>query len=102
MIINYRLLLRILLLTLVVFSLTSHTAFAAEAYQKVLDTLDNLVSFVLRMAGLACVAVIIYFGVRMVLAGGDDAVYATARKGLNYALLGALVIFSTYTIIATV
>lgn len=71
-------------------------------YQKMLDILDDIVVFVLRMAGFAAIGVIVYFGVRMLLAGGDQTKYAEARKGFNWALVGTLVIFGVYTIIATI
>ena len=71
-------------------------------YDKLIEVANRLVQFILRVAGFAVVGVIVYYGVRMVIAGNDAAKYAEARKGLNYALIGALVIFGVYTIIATI
>ena len=100
-----------IIILLVTLTLLSSVALAAQTptptpatgmtYKKMLGILDNIVGFILRMAGFASMGVIIYFGVRMLLAGGDPTVYAAARKGFNWALVGTLVIFGVYTIIAT-
>jgi hypothetical protein len=71
-------------------------------YDKLIKVANNLVQFILRVAGFVVVGVIVYYGIRMVIAGNDAAKYAAARKGLNWALIGALVIFGVYTIIATI
>lgn len=71
-------------------------------YDKLIEVANRLVLFILRVAGFAVVGVVVYYGVRMVMAGNDSAAYAAARKGLNWALIGALVIFGVYTIIATI
>ncbi len=75
---------------------------SGTTYERVLEILDNLVGFILRMSGVAAVIVTIYYGVRMVMAGGDEAAYAKARQGFTWALIGSLVIFGVYTIIATI
>ncbi len=71
-------------------------------YDKLIEVANNLVQFLLRVAGLVAVGAIVYFGIRMVIAGNNAAAYSAARKGLGYAIIGALIIFGVYTIIATV
>ena len=71
-------------------------------YERVIEIVDRVVGFILQMSGIAATVVTIYYGIRMVMAGGDEAAYANARKGFTWALIGSLVIFGVYTIIATV
>jgi succinate dehydrogenase hydrophobic anchor subunit len=71
-------------------------------YQGLMAAVENLVNFLIRMASLAVVVVIVWYGLQMVLAKGDAAKYGNARKGFNSALIGALVIFGVWTIIATI
>ncbi len=71
-------------------------------WQHVLDVINNLVAFLLRVAGLGVTVVIVYNGFRMVIAGSDASAYAKAPKRLIWALLGAVIIFGAYTIIATI
>jgi hypothetical protein len=82
--------------------LLGNTGGSGLTYDRVVSSLNNLVEVVLRIAGFIVVIVILYYGARMALAGGDDAAYSAARHGLNLALVGALIIFGVYTIIATV
>lgn len=72
------------------------------SYENVIAVLNSLVKTVLRIAGFLVIIVIVYHGVRMATAGSNETVYGDARKGLNWAIVGALVIFGVYTIIATV
>ncbi len=96
----------ILILAVLLVGALSPMVRAAETgtftYAKLVQIVERLVSFILKVAALAVVITIVYFGVRMVMAGSDTGAYAEARKGLNWALIGALVIFGAYTIIATV
>lgn len=84
-------------------ALVPHTALAADyTYQGMLNILYNLVEFLLRIAAFACVAVLAWFGLKMVLSRGDQTKFADAKKGLTWAIIGTVVIFGVYTIIATI
>lgn len=71
-------------------------------YDGLMNVVNNLVSFLIRMAGLAVVATIVWYGIRMVTAGGDGAKFQEAKKGLTWALVGAAVIFGVWTIILSI
>jgi uncharacterized membrane protein YuzA (DUF378 family) len=71
-------------------------------YENFRGVVKNLVNFILQIASFAATGAVVYFGFRMVIAGSDATAYADARKGLNWSLVGAFVIFGVYTIIATV
>ena len=71
-------------------------------YQNLVKMVTELVKIGLQVAELLAVIMIAWFGLRMVLSRGDAAQFTTARKNLMLALVGAIVIFGVYTIIATV
>jgi hypothetical protein len=48
------------------------------------------------------VIMIVWYGYKMMSSGGNDAAFQGARKSLNHAVIGVLVIFAANTIIATV
>ena len=64
------------------------------------------------IAGLACwstrfimiimIMVIIWYGLQMMIAQGNDTKFTNAKKSLTYAVIGMVVILGAYTIIATV
>ena len=56
----------------------------------------------LRTVGAVMVIFLVIAGLRYMAAGGDPKKVIEARKSLNYALLGILVIMGVYVIIATV
>ena len=83
---------------------------ATSSYQGIEDlTIQKVASII---TGFACwatriiipviVIFLIYYGLRMILSRGDPTKFNDAKKGLFYAILGIIVIFGTYTIIATV
>ena len=61
----------------------------------------NVVGILITVADLAVVAVIAWFGLQMIFARGDEAKFAEAKKGLWYAIIGAVVIAGSGTIILT-
>jgi len=54
------------------------------------------------VASLAVVVILVWYGLQMVFARGDPTKFSSAKKGLTTALVGAVVIFGVWTIIATV
>jgi len=99
---------RILLTALV---LLPQAAYAAEplgdtgsdfTYEKLVRIVTGLVNIFLEIAGIAAVMAIVYYGFRMVISRGDAGAFTAAKKGLGLAVVGAIVIFGVYTIIATV
>jgi type IV secretory pathway VirB2 component (pilin) len=71
-------------------------------YEGLMDAVWNLVDFLMRIAGLAVVVAIVWFGLRMAMARGEAAKYEDAKKGLKWAIIGAVTIFGVWTIIATI
>ncbi len=71
-------------------------------YQGLMTTLYTLLQAILRIADLGAIIAIIWFGLQMALARGDATKFNDAKKGLLYAIIGAIVIFGVYTILATV
>lgn len=72
-------------------------------------TIQGLVAILLGLACYATKAVmvvmvimIIWYGFRMMASGDNETNFKNARKSLNYAIVGMLVIFAANTIIATV
>lgn len=72
------------------------------SYNGLMNIVNTLVSFLIRMAGLAVVATLIWYGIRMATAGGDSAKFTEAKKGFTWALVGAAVIFGVWTIILSI
>lgn len=71
-------------------------------YEKLVDIAEGLVNLLLQMLELVAVGAIVWYGLQMVLSRGDAAKFSKAKKGLGLAIVGALVIFGVYTIIATI
>ncbi len=71
-------------------------------YEGLINTVYYLLQAVLQIADLAAVAAVVYYGIRMAIARGDATKFNDARKGLIYTIIGALIIFGVYTILATV
>ena len=70
--------------------------------EDVYATMVGLVCFFSRIAILGMVAGMTWYGFTAITSKGNPIKYEGAIKGFRYALLGALVILGTYTIIATV
>ncbi len=64
------------------------------------------------LTGLACwmsrfiivfmTMIIIWYGIQFLLSRGDPSKFKTAKQGLNYAIIGILIVLGANTIIATV
>lgn len=72
------------------------------SYDRVVASLNYIVSNVLLIAGFIAVGAIVYYGFRMTMSKGDPAKFNEAKGWLIKACIGAFLIFGVYTIIATV
>ncbi len=61
----------------------------------------NVTNFALSFLGLAAIAVIIYGGFLYVTAGGEDEQMNKGKKSVMYAIIGILVVLSSYAIVNT-
>ena len=71
-------------------------------WAKVMNVVYYLLQNILFLAGLAVVGAVVYYGVLMATASGSSDQFTKGRKGLIYSVVGALIIFGVYTIIATI
>ncbi len=69
--------------------------------QRVELIITTLVCWFARIAVIGLVVMMVFYGVQMVWSGGNENRYTSARKGFGWSLVGALVIFGAYTIVAT-
>ncbi len=65
-------------------------------------TITTLINYILGILGLIAVAFVIYAGVILVTAGGDDGAIDKAKKIITYALVGIVIIMLSYTIVTFV
>lgn len=70
-------------------------------YDKVVASLNYLVTNALLVGGFIAVGAIVYYGFRMTMSKGDPGAFTTARDHLVQACIGAAIIFGVYTIIAS-
>lgn len=70
--------------------------------EDVVGILDNLALFVLSIAGGIMVIFVVIYGIKISTAGGNVDQLQSAKKGLLWSVIGALVIFGTGVIINTV
>lgn len=68
----------------------------------VMDRIYYLIAVLLQIAGFLAVAAVIVYGLKFVMAKEDPAKRTAAKKGLGYSIVGMLIIFGVYTILATV
>jgi len=59
----------------------------------------NVVNGALIFVGAVALFLIIYSGIRLVLSGGDPKQVDAARKIMNYAILGAILVLSSFAIL---
>lgn len=71
-------------------------------FQNLLNLATNLAKILLELASVGSAVAVIWYGLRMAMARDDVAAFTAARKGLLLALVGVLIIFGVWTIIATV
>ncbi len=87
----------------------SHAAVFGDFANGIDLSADNLLRIVVglacwfsRIAILVLTGSIVFYGLQAMASRDNPTAYAAAIKSFNYALVGALVIFGAYTIIATV
>ncbi len=59
----------------------------------------NVVNGALIFVGVVALFLIIYSGIRLILSGGDPKQVEAARKIMNYAILGAILVLSSFAIL---
>ena len=60
---------------------------------------QNVVSGFLIFVGVVAIFLIIFSGIRLVTSGGDPKQVEAARKIMNYAIIGAILVLSSFAII---
>jgi uncharacterized membrane protein len=92
-------------ITLFLFGLSA----SAEEYtgvdltiQGVFGIITGLVCWFTRFALILIVVYIIVYGIKFMMAQGNETKYGEAKKSFTWGLVGVLVILGTYTIIATI
>lgn len=66
------------------------------------SNITTLINYFLGLLGLIAVGFLIYAGIMMVTAGGDEAHITKARKIIMYAVAGIVIILLSYTIVTFV
>lgn len=70
--------------------------------QGVFGMVTGLVCWFTRFALILVVVYIVIYGIKFMMAQGNETKYGEAKKSFTWGLVGVLVIMGTYTIIATV
>jgi len=66
------------------------------------QNITTIINYFLGLLGLVAVAFLIYAGILMVTAGGNDEQVTKARKVIMYAVIGIVIILLSYTIVTFV
>ncbi|MBU1017982.1 pilin [Patescibacteria group bacterium] len=66
------------------------------------QNITTIINYFLGLLGLIAVAMLIYAGVLMVTAGGNDEQVTKARKIIMYAVVGIVIILLSYTVVTFV
>ena len=74
----------------------------AVSQQDLPTSITTIINYFLGLLGLIAVAFLIYAGVLMVTAGGNDEQVTKARKIITYAAVGIVIILLSYTIVSFV
>jgi hypothetical protein len=75
---------------------------AAAAGGTLGQNITTIINYFLGLLGLIAVAFLIYAGVLMVTAGGNDEQITKARKIIMYAVIGIVIILLSYTVVTFV
>jgi hypothetical protein len=78
------------------------TAPSAAAQGTLGSNVTLVINYFLGILGLVAVAMLIYAGVLMVTAGGNDEQVGKARKIITYAVIGIVIILLSWTIVTFV
>jgi hypothetical protein len=70
--------------------------------QMVFAIINGLVCWAARIADVLMIILLVYYGLMFFLSQGEPTKLGKAKTGLFNVMIGILVIFATYTIIATV
>jgi hypothetical protein len=66
------------------------------------QNITTIINYFLGLLGLIAVAFLIYAGILMVTAGGNDEQVTKARKIIMYAVIGIVIILLSYTVVTFV
>lgn len=66
------------------------------------QNITTIINYFLGLLGLIAVAFLIYAGILMVTAGGNDEQVTKARKVIMYAVVGIVIILLSYTVVTFV
>ena len=70
--------------------------------QSVFGIITGLACWFTRFALILIVVYIVIYGIKFMMAQGNETKFGEAKKSLTWGLVGVLVILGTYTIIATI
>ena len=62
--------------------------------------IQNVINFLVLFAGIVCVFIIIYAGIKFVTSEGDPEKVGNARKTMTYAIAGLIFIILSFVIMA--
>lgn len=85
------------------FAIATTAPIASEpfTYAELKATALALAKTFTELVGLALVIGVVFYGLRMILARGDETAFRTAKTGLTNAMIGTLIVYGAHTIIAT-
>ncbi len=63
--------------------------------------LQNIINFLILFAGIVCVFLIVYAGIKLVTSEGDPEKISSARRTLFYAIGGFLLVLASFVILNT-
>lgn len=70
--------------------------------QSVFGIITGLACWFTRFALILIVVYIVFYGIKFMMAQGNETKFGEAKKSFTWGLIGVVVILGTYTIIATV
>jgi len=70
--------------------------------QSVFGVITGLACWFTRFALVLMVVYIVFYGIKFMMAQGNETKFGEAKKAFTWGLIGVVVILGTYTIIATV
>jgi hypothetical protein len=79
----------------------SATTVEPFTYERLKSMAFSLAQTFTELVGMALVAGVVFYGIRMVTARGDETAFRTAKAGLTNAMIGALIVYGAHTLIAT-
>ena len=72
---------------------------SAAAQGSFTDNVTRMINYFLGILGLIAVGFLIYSGILMVTAGGNEEQIGKARKIITYAVIGIVIVLLSYTIV---